>query len=135
MKILHIAATIAPFGIGAALAQATPAAPASPEVAKHTCEPKPAYPGVKAMKSDVEVKAFETQMKNYKDCIVAYIAQRKASAKAHEAADNAAAREYNETMAKIRSDQEASVKETEASRKQDAKDTVSSPKAPGSKTY
>jgi predicted Mrr-cat superfamily restriction endonuclease len=128
MKILQIAATIASFGIGAALAQ-------SPEVAKHNCEPKPAYPGVKAMKSDVEVKAFEAQMKNYKECIVAYISARKTSAKAHEAAENLAAREYNETMAKIRADQEASIKETDASRKQDAKDTVSSPKAPGSKTY
>jgi hypothetical protein len=46
-----------------------------------------------------------------------------------------AAREYNETMAKIRADQEASIKETDASRKQEAKDTVSSPKAPGGKTY
>ena len=128
MKILQIVATVASFGIGVALAQA-------PEVAKHTCEPKPAYPGLKAMKSDVEVKAFEGQMKTYKDCIVAYIAARKTSVKAHGDAEQAAAREYNETMAKIRTDQEASVKDTEAARKQDAKDTVSSPKAPGSKTY
>ena len=126
MKILPLVAAVASFGIGAALAQST-------EVAKHTCEPKPVYPGVKAMKSDVEVKAFEAQMKTYKECIVAYISARKNSVKAHEAAENVAAREYNETMAKIRSDQESSIKETEASRKQDAKDTVSSPKAPGSK--
>ena len=69
------------------------------------------------MKSDVEVKAFEGQMKTYKECIVAYISARKSSVKAHEAAESAAVREYNETMAKIRTDQEASVKETEASRK------------------
>lgn len=126
MKTLRIAATIAAFGIGAALAQST-------EVPKHGCDPKPAYPGLKAMKSDVEVKTFESQMKNYKECIVTYIGQRKSSVKAHEAAEQTAAREYNETMAKIRTDQEASLKETEASRKADAKDTVSSPKAPGSK--
>jgi len=124
--MLPLAAAIASLGIGAALAQ-------SPDVPKHTCEPKPAYPGIKAMKSDVEVKAFENQMKTYKECIVAYISARKSSIKAHEAAESAAAREYNETMAKIRADQEASIKETEASRKQEAKDTVSSPKAPGSK--
>ena len=129
MKILQIAATVASFGIGAALAQ-NPA-----EVAKHTCEPKPVYPGLKEMKSDVEVKAFKDKMDKYKECIVAYIAARKASSKAHADADQAAAREYNETMAKIRTDQEASVKETEAARKQDAKDTVSSPRAPGSKSY
>ena len=126
MRILPLVAAVASLGIGAAIAQ-------SPEVAKHTCEPKPTYPGVKAMKSDVEVKAFEAQMKTYKECIVAYISARKTSAKAHEAAESSAAREYNETMAKIRSDQEASIKETEAARKQDAKDTVSSPKAPGGK--
>ena len=126
MKILPLAAAIASLGIGAALAQGS-------DVPKHTCEPKPAYPGVKSMKSDVEVKAFEAQMKNYKECIVAYISARKSSVKAHEAAENAAAKEYNETMSKIRADQESSIKETEASRKQDAKDTVSSPKAPGGK--
>lgn len=126
MRILPLAAVFATLGIGAALAQST-------EVAKHTCEPKPTYPGVKAMKSDVEVKAFEAQMKTYKECIVAYISARKSSVKAHEAAESSAAREYNETMAKIRADQEASIKETEAARKQDAKDTVSSPKAPGTK--
>lgn len=128
MKILQIVATLASFGVAAALAQPT-------DVPKHTCEPKPTYPGIKAMKSDVEVKAFQGQMEKYKECIVAYIAARKSASKAHDAAQDGAAREYNETMAKIRADQEASVKETEASRKQDAKDTVSSPKAPGGKTY
>lgn len=125
MKALIIVAAVASLGIGAALAQST-------EVPKHNCEPKPAYPGAKAMKSDADVKAFEAQMKAYKECIVAYISARKSSAKAHEVAENSAAREYNETMAKIRSDQEASIKEAEAPRKPDAKE-AGSPKASGTK--
>lgn len=126
MRIPPLAAAVATLGIGTALAQGT-------EVPRHTCEPKPVYPGLKAMKSDVEVKAFEGQMKAYKDCIVGYISARKAAIKAHEAAEQAAAREYNDNMAKIRSDQEASIKEAEAARKQDAKDNVTSPRAPGGK--
>ena len=43
------------------------------DVPKPACEPKPTYPGLKAMKSDVEVKAFEASMKNYKEGIVKYI--------------------------------------------------------------
>jgi hypothetical protein len=124
MRLTPIAAALICLGTTAALAQ-------DAQVPKHACEPKPAYPGLKAMKSDVEVKAFEGVMKNYKECIVAYISQRKSAVKAHEAAESAAAREYNETMAKIRADQEAGLKESEAAAK--AKDTVSSPKAPGSK--
>jgi hypothetical protein len=121
---------IATAALGFAVAQAFAQ---SPEVAKNTCEPKPAYPGVKAMKSEVEVKQFEQQMKDYKECIVAYISARKASQKAHMEAENSAAREYNETMAKIRADQEAGLKESEAQRKADAKDNVTRPGAPAPK--
>lgn len=127
MKILPLVAAVASFGIGAALAQST-------EVAKHTCEPKPVYPGVKAMKSDVEVKAFEASMKAYKECIVGYISDRKSSAKAHQAAENTAAQEYNDTMGKIRTDQEAAIKEVEAAKAAAQKNEPASPRAP-SKGY
>ena len=121
---------IATAALGFAAAQAFAQ---SGEVPKNSCEPKPSYPGVKAMKSEVEVKQFEQAMKDYKECIVAYISARKTSQKAHMEAENSAAREYNETMAKIRADQESGLKESEAARKADAKDSVSRPGAPAPK--
>lgn len=110
MKLTPIATAVFLAAASGAFAQST-------DVPKHSCEPKPAYPGLAAMKSDVEVKAFQDQMAKYKECIVAYIGQRKSSIKAHEAAESAAAKEYNETMAKIRTDQEAAMKASEAARK------------------
>jgi hypothetical protein len=101
------------------------------EVPKHSCDPKPAYPGLQAMKSEAEVKQFEQRMKDYKECIVAYISQRKTSVKAHESAENSAAKEYNETMTKIRTDQEAAIKEQDAAKAAAAKNEPASPRAPG----
>lgn len=121
---------IAAAALGLAVAQAFAQ---SADVPKNTCEPKPTYPGVKAMKSEVEVKQFEKQMADYKECIVAYISARKAAQKANMEAENNAAKEYNETMAKIRADQEASLKEADAARKADAKDNVTRPGAPAPK--
>lgn len=108
------------------------AAPAfAQEVQKHNCEPKPQYPGLKSMKSDIEVKQFEATMKAYKDCVIAYISHRKASIKAHSEAESAAAREYNETMAKIRADQESQRAEAEKSRQAVEKNEPTKPGAPG----
>jgi hypothetical protein len=123
MKTHKIIAAAASLAATAALAQPT-------DVPKHTCEPKPAYPGLKAMKSDVEVKAFEAAMKAYKECIVAYISARKTSIKQHQSAENAAAQEYNDTMGKIRSDQEGALKEVEAAKKATEKNEPASPRAP-----
>ena len=123
MKTVQLVAAAASLAAATALAQ-------SGEVTKHACEPKPAYPGLKAMKSDVEVKAFEASMKAYKECIVAYISARKSSIKAHQAAENAAAQEYNDTMGKIRSDQEAALKESEAAKAATQKNEPASPRAP-----
>ena len=120
MKNLQIIAAVAALAAGNALAQPT-------DVPKPTCEPKPSYPGLKAMKSDVEVKAFESSMKNYKDCVVKYISDRKTSVKNHQEAENAAAKEYNETMGKIRADQEAALKDQEAAKKAAEKDVPTSP--------
>lgn len=123
MRFAHIAAAALCLGATLVLAQGT-------EVPKHSCEPKPSYPGLKAMKSDIEVKAFESSMKEYKECIVAYISARKTSAKAHLGAENAAAQEYNDTMGKIRMDQEAAVKEVENAKKAAEKNEPASPRAP-----
>jgi hypothetical protein len=123
---LKVSAAALGFAVAQAFAQ-------SAEVPKSTCEPKPTYPGAKAMKSEVEVKQFEKQMADYKECVVAYISARKAAQKANAEAENNAAKEYNETMAKIRADQEASLKEAETARKADAKDNVSRPGAPAPK--
>jgi hypothetical protein len=124
MKTPGILAAAAAFVAVNAAAQPT-------DVPRHACEPKPAYPGLKAMKSDVEVKAFEGSMKNYKECIVKYISERKTAAKANQEAENNAAKEYNETMGKIRSDQEAALKEQEAAKAAAAKNEPSSPSPKG----
>jgi len=124
MKTIKILAAAAGFAVAQAIAQPT-------DVPRASCEPKPTYPGLKAMKSDVEVKAFEATMKNYKECIVKYISDRKTSVKAHAEAENMAAKEYNDTMGKIRSDQEAAIKEVEAAKASAKKDEPASPRAPG----
>ena len=127
MKTIQFLGVIAGLAVAQAFAQPT-------DVPKASCEPKPSYPGLKAMKSDVEVKAFEASMKNYKECIVKYISDRKTSVKAHAEAENVAAKEYNDTMGKIRSDQEAAIKEVEAAKASAKKDEPASPRAP-SKGY
>ena len=123
MKTHKLIAEAASLAATAALAQPT-------DVPKHSCEPKPAYPGLKAMKSAVEVKAFEDSMKAYKECIVVYISARKTSVKSHLSAENAAAQEYNDTMGKIRTDQEAALKEVESAKKAAEKNEPASPSAP-----
>ena len=127
MKTLQILAAAAALAAGNALAQPT-------DVPKPTCEPKPTYPGLKAMKSDVEVKAFESSMKNYKECVVKYISERKSSVKAHQEAENAAAKEYNDTMGKIRAEQEAALKDQESAKKAAEKNEPASP-SPKSRGY
>ena len=127
MKTVHVLAAAAGLAVAPAFAQPT-------DVPKPACEPKPAYPGLKAMKSDVEVKAFEKSMAAYKECIVKYISERKSAVKAHQSAENAAAQEYNDTMGKIRSDQEAAIKEQDAAKASAQKNEPSAPRAP-SKGY
>ena len=118
---------LAVFLLSAAASSSWAQAPGVPE---QKCEPKPAYPGLKNLKSDVEVKAFEGQIKAYKECIMGYITERKASAKAHEAASGAAADEHNKVMDKIRADQETSRADAEKARASEKKDNVTNPGAP-----
>ena len=121
MKRLALAAAILSSFAVAASAQ-TPS-----NVPEQKCEPKPTYPGMKHFKSDAEVKAFEGQIKSYKECIMGYISDRKASIKAHEQAANAATDEHNKVMEKIRTDQEASRAEIEKARASEKKDNVTTP--------
>ena len=105
------------FAAAALLGAFAPAAAAQAAgVPVHKCEPKPVYPGVKALGSEAEVKAFEGQIKSYKECILAYISERRATSRAHEAAANAAADEHNALMEKIRSDQQSAQAEAEKAR-------------------
>ena len=122
MKRLLFATFISAFAAAAA-AQA-------PGVPEQKCEPKPTYPGLKALRSDVEVKAFESQIKAYKECIMAYITDRKSAVKANEQAASAAADEHNKVMEKIRADQEAARQEAEKTRARESKENVTTPGAP-----
>jgi hypothetical protein len=117
MKRLAIAA-FALSAASAAWAQGVP---------EQKCEPKPKYPGLQSLKSDVEVKAFEAQIKAYKECIMAYISERRAATKANDAAAGAAADEHNKVMEKIRADQEASRQDAEKARAAEKKDNVTTP--------
>lgn len=73
----------------------------NPEVPKPACTPKPEFPGHLAMQSDMRRKQFQREMDGYKDCMVAYIDQRKAAAQANTEAANGAVDEFNTTMKKI----------------------------------
>ena len=77
------------------------------DVPKPKCDNKPDYPGRLAMQSDNRRKVFDREVKAYKECMMAYIEDRKASIKAHDAAANAAVDEYNGLMKKIQEDQNA----------------------------
>jgi hypothetical protein len=74
---------------------------------KLKCEPKPEYPGRLALQSESRKKGFERELNTYKDCVNAYLAERKAAMKAEEEAANAAIAEYNQTMTKINDAQKA----------------------------
>jgi hypothetical protein len=89
---------------------ATPPFAQVSDVPKHKCEPKPEYPGRIAMQSDTRRKLFEREIKQYQECMNAYLDQRKTSMKANEENANAAIAEYNAVMKKLNSDQEAANK-------------------------
>ena len=129
MKRLAAAAAVLSVFVSTASAQQPGSVP------ENKCDPKPTYPGLKALKSDVEVKAFEGQIKAYKECIMGYITERRAASKAHDAAANAAADEHNKVMEKIRNDQQLAQSDAEKARAQERKDTTSSPSAPQGKKY
>lgn len=96
------------FAVPAAqAADAAPATPAAATVAPPKCDPKPEYPGRLALQSDNRAKEFRKELDTYKDCVNAYLADRKAAVKANEDAANAIIAEYNATMKKINEAQTA----------------------------
>jgi len=106
MKQLVFAAIVLATA-GLALAQA-PAAPAAQAVAveKPKCEPKPEYPGVLAMQSDLRRNSFKREIDAYKACMMAYVEQQKVQQQAHLQAANGAITDYNDTMKSIQKAQE-----------------------------
>ncbi len=100
------------LGTTAALAQApAPAAAPGVSVPAAKCEPKPVYPGVKAIQDDDKREAFTKALKNYQDCVKAYVAERKAFIEASNNGIRAAVEEHNAVMNKFRDDQEKAKKE------------------------
>jgi hypothetical protein len=71
------------------------------DVPKPKCEPKPEYPGRLALQIESRRRLFEREVKAYKDCMTAYVEDRKAASTANLAAGNDAVEEYNTTMKKI----------------------------------
>jgi len=106
MKQTALAAALF-LSTGLALAQSpAPAAPAA-DVPKPSCGAKPEYPGKLAMQSDLRRNSFKREIDNYKSCMMAFVEEYKAKQASAFAAANAAIAEYNDTMKKISTDQEA----------------------------
>lgn len=99
------------LGATAAYAQA-PATPAA-TVPPAKCEPKPAYPGVKAIQNDMKRELFQKELKAYQDCVRNYVAERKAHIEASNAAIRTTVEEHNAIMTRIREEQDAAKKEQE----------------------
>ncbi len=101
MKRIALAATLAVCA-GAALAQQ----PAS-DIAPHKCGAKPEYPGRLVLQSETRRRAFTREVKDYTECMKAYVEERKKAADANMAAGNVAIEEFNSAMKKIKADEEA----------------------------
>lgn len=99
------------LGVTAAAAQA-PATPAA-TVPPAKCEPKPVYPGAKAIQHDMKREQFQKELKAYQDCVKNYVAERKAYIEASNAAIRTTVEEHNAVMTRIRDEQDAARKEQE----------------------
>jgi hypothetical protein len=84
--------------IAAALLCASAAFAEQAEVPKPKCDPKPSYPGPRMREDATSMRNFKRDHDKYKECMMAYLEDRKAAMKAHEVAANAAVEEYNATM-------------------------------------
>jgi len=102
------------WGATAAFAQApAPAAPATVQVPAPKCEPKPVYPGMKAIQDEDKRESFQKELKAYQDCVRAYVTERKSYIEASNVAIRALVEEHNALMAKIRTEQDAAKAEQE----------------------
>lgn len=104
-RLLPLVAACCIGAASTAIAQTPTNAPSPVSVAPPKCEPKPEWPG--RLATDSRRKLFDRELKIYKDCMNAYLEERKAHLKAHEVAANAAIEEHNAVMKKITEDQKA----------------------------
>jgi hypothetical protein len=98
MKCILIAATL----LGTTLAFAQPV-----DVPKPKCEPKPAFPGPRMREDPTVMRNFKRDHDKYKECMMAYLEERKAVMKANEVAANAAVEDFNATMKALNEAQSA----------------------------
>jgi hypothetical protein len=85
--------------LAAALMAATAAFAQQPiDVPRMKCEPKPVLPGPRMRQETSAMNNFNRDLEKYKQCMTAYLDERKAAMKANEEAANAAVKDYNDTM-------------------------------------
>ena len=89
--------------LAAALLAACATASAQPavEVPKAKCEPVPVMPARSLMADKMVRRTFDNDLKTYKECMTAYLDQRKAVIAANTEAANASINEYNSVMKKL----------------------------------
>lgn len=106
MKRIVLATSLAAICMAAA-AQTSDTPPAKKvEIAKHNCGMAPDFPGAAGMQAEMKRRGFERDLKTYKDCMIAYIEERKATATASMDAANAAINDYNAAMKRLNEEQE-----------------------------
>ena len=76
------------------------------DVPKPDCGEKPEYPGRLVMTSDMRRRNFDREVTKWAECMKTYVNDRKATSEANMAAGNAAIDEYNNTIKKIKQDEE-----------------------------
>lgn len=81
-----------------AAACATASAQQGVEVPKAKCEPVPVMPPKSLMADKMVRRTFDADLKAYKDCMTAYLDQRKAAIAANTDAANAAINDFNGVM-------------------------------------
>ena len=84
-----------------ALACAGASAQQTVEVPKAKCEPVPVMPAKSLMADKMVRRTFDNDLKTYKECMTAYLDQRKAVISANTDAANAAINDFNGVMKKL----------------------------------
>ena len=100
MKRIAIAA--AAFALSASVFEGQAA-----EIPKHKCESPPEVPGRIVSSQRGVMERFNKELKEYQNCMTAYLEERKADMKAHQEAANATIEEYNAAMRAINEAQKA----------------------------
>jgi hypothetical protein len=97
-----LACTTVPF------AQTSTPPPAPVNIPKYRCEPKPEFPGGIAMRTmESKRKQFNSDVENYRKCMLAYIEERTAMNEANQTLYKAAVADYNATMKALNEAMEA----------------------------